>query len=173
MPHDFFNVPEPILNIDDYKSELIYSLHKSWKLAAKTLYESQLANEYQYNKKVRMKPFYLGALVMKHDATKKPGLSKKLMSYWVGPLRIIKLSPYTAHVVPTSNPHAKPEHVNLNRLKHYFLPSLKYSDFNSTESNLQPLEQENIIPEQTLVPHTATAPVVHTPTYSYNLRPRK
>ena len=48
-----------------------------------------------------------------------------LFPFWFGPMRIVEIYPYTAKIVPMNQPKAKPQLVNLNRLKHFYLSDLK------------------------------------------------
>ena len=118
--------PFPVVDIHDYKTELQYFLHNIWNLAAKIMLQAQLSREYHYNKKVKFTDFKLGDLVLLHNTvTKTYGLSRKLFPFWFGPMRIVEIYPYTAKIVPMNQPKAKPQLVNLNRLKHFYLSDLK------------------------------------------------
>lgn len=118
LPSSIVKEPEFKYYYDNYLDELILKLQKSREIARNKLINSKEYNKQIYDKKCKNIQFKVGDSVYLSNEAIKPGKSRKLSPYWLGPYKIIEVNSSTNVTIKIKNKKLK---VHTNRLKHAFV----------------------------------------------------
>ena len=104
------------VDIDDYKSELVFGLSEAWELARKEIQRSQKKQKYQYDCHAKQRDFRAGDRVMVCIPYEQTGKNRKLSRPYFGPYRVLEVHPNGVTVRPVDCPSDKSIRVNLDRV---------------------------------------------------------
>uniref|UniRef100_A0A1X7UR29 Integrase catalytic domain-containing protein n=1 Tax=Amphimedon queenslandica TaxID=400682 RepID=A0A1X7UR29_AMPQE len=105
-----------MVDVDDYKSELMISLTEAWDIARSSISKAQKAQKKQRDKEVRVKPIRVGDRVMVYMPHEAMGKNRKLARPHFGPYRVVEVHPNGVTVKPVDKPRDATIRVNLDRV---------------------------------------------------------
>ncbi len=113
-----------IIDIDAYKYQMQLNLHRAREQAKQELITAQSKQKLNYDKRVKLKQFEIGDLVLLFNPVLEEGISPKFHQYWKGIFRIILIKlPYDAIIRKLGDPEEKTQLVHFDRLKHFYTDS--------------------------------------------------
>ena len=104
------------VDIDDYKSELVFNLAEAWQSAREHIQKSQRRQKKNYDKHVKARAIRIGDRVMVLMPQEQTGKNRKLQRPYFGPYRVLETHPNGATVVPVDRPKDPSIRVNLDRV---------------------------------------------------------
>ena len=104
------------VDIDDYKSELVYGLSESWKIAQEQIKKAQKRQKRQYDHRARPKDIRVGDRVMVYMPYERTGKNRKLSRPYFGPYRVEEVHPNGVTVRPVDRPSHDTIRVNQDRV---------------------------------------------------------
>jgi len=120
-------------NIKQRIDNLKTSLKQAYKAVNEASRKSRQRNKRHYERRAKSCSFANGDYVYLHNPTRKPGLSRKLHKYWVGPYKVTaKISEVNYEILGEND---RRQVVHINRLK----PAHGYC---APESKARPTEKE-------------------------------
>ena len=106
-----------MIDVDDYKTEMVTSLSDAWKIAQENIKVAQTKQKTQYDKKSKEPTFSVGDRVMTYMPSEVQGKNWKLARPFYGPYRILNLTPTNAEIRLVDKPTDPSIFVSLNRLR--------------------------------------------------------
>ncbi len=114
-----FQLPNPdyVVDVDDFKLDLVFRLRSAWKIAHECISKAQQKQKYYHDKRLHLPPNYQpNDLVFVYTPAVPKGRTAKLSHLWhlhqVTECRFPNLL-----VVPCNNPRARPKLVNVDQVK--------------------------------------------------------
>ena len=104
------------VDIDDYKSELVYGLSESWKIAREQIKKAQKRQKRQYDRRARPKDIRVGDRVMVYMPYERTGKNRKLSRPYFSPYRVEEVHPNGVTVRPVDRPSHDTIRVNQDRV---------------------------------------------------------
>ena len=105
-----------MVDLDDYKTELMASLTEAWETAGTCISKAQRAQKKQRDKSARVKPIRPGDRVMVYMPNEDTGKMRKLARPHFGPYRVLETHANGVTVRPVDKPKDAPIQVNLDRV---------------------------------------------------------
>ena len=115
-----------LVDLDNYRTELVVNLKKAWELTSKSIKEAQ---QNQYNKQSTTQTYHVGDWVMVFMPSNVTGKDGKLVRPYHGPFRIINLTQTNAEVQLVECPQDQTIFVVIAHLRCY--PELSDSSWTS------------------------------------------
>jgi hypothetical protein len=106
-----------MIDIDDYKTELVTSMSDAWKIARENVKVAQTKQKTQYDRKSKEPKFSVGDRVMTYMPGAVKGKNWKLARPFYGPYRILSLTPTNAEIRLVDKPNDPAIFVSLNRIR--------------------------------------------------------
>ncbi len=160
LPMDWsLQLPNPtnVVDVDDYKLDLMFRLQSAWKIAHECIGKAQQKQKNFYDKRIRLPPNYQpGDIVFLYVPAVPKGYTAKLMHLWRA-YRVLECRYPNLLVAPCNNPRAKPKLVNIDQVKPgppdnrtaLSLPSLRLPEVAETDiqdSSSMPLDTAEQLP---------------------------
>ena len=106
-----------MVDVDDYKSDLLCSLSLAWKLAAENNQAAQNRQKKYYDRLANEVELKVGDRVMVYMPSELQGDEHKLRRPYYGPYRVLNVTETNAEVRLIDTPNDDPIFVNLNRVR--------------------------------------------------------
>ena len=106
-----------MIDVDNYKTELVTSMSDAWKIAQENIKVAQTKQKTQYDKRSKESKFSVGDRVMTYMPGAVQGKNWKLSRPFYGPYRILSLTPTNAEIRLVDKPSDPAIFVSLNRLR--------------------------------------------------------
>ena len=106
-----------LVDLEDYRSELMTKLSCAWSIAKQKIEKAQQTQMVQYDKKSKEPKLSVGSRVMVHMPGEVQGKAWKLARPFHGPYRVIALTPNNAEVSLIDKPKDQSIFVSLNRIR--------------------------------------------------------
>ena len=106
-----------MVDVDDYKTELLTGLNSAWKLAQDNIKIAQDRHKKTYDRSAKESTLKVGQRVMVHMPSELQGKTWKFARPYHGPFRIIKLTPTNAEVQLIDEPSSATIFVSLSRIR--------------------------------------------------------
>ena len=87
-----------MVDVDDYKTELVTGLTDAWKLAGEHVKEAEKRQKRQYDKRSKEFDLKVGDWVMVYMPQEKKGKSRKVVRPYFGPYRVLRVTPSNVKV---------------------------------------------------------------------------
>ena len=105
-----------MVDVDDYKSDLLCNLSLAWKLAAENIQAAQNRQKKYYDRSANEVKLKVGDRVMVYMPSELQGDEHKLRCPYYGPYRVLNVTETNAEVHLIDSPNDDPIFVNLNRI---------------------------------------------------------
>ncbi|MCP3682054.1 MAG: hypothetical protein GY861_05125 [bacterium] len=182
LPMDVsLQLPNPvnIVDIEDYKLDLMFRLHSAWEIADKCINKAQQKQKYFHNKCVHLPPNYQqGDVVFLYVPAVPKGFTAKLMHLW-RPYRVIECKYPNLLVAPLNNPRARPKLVNIDQVKPgpperktLSLPCLRLPEITETPQKTDKVSESMEVKRDEIVSTDVPDPPT-IPKYNLRLRPHR
>ena len=106
-----------LVDLDDYKSELVRGLSDTWNIAKEHIQSAQNHQKVTYDRHTKQPCYQVGDRVMVHMPHKATGKAAKLARPYFGPYRILSLTPTNAEVRLIDKPDEARLFVSLSRIR--------------------------------------------------------
>ena len=106
-----------MVDVDDYKSDLLCNLSLAWKLAAENVQAAQNRQKKYYDRSTNEVNLKVGDCVMVYMPSELHGEEHKLRRPYYGPYRVLNVTETNAEVRLIDSPSDDPIFVNLNRVR--------------------------------------------------------
>ena len=113
-----------MIDVDDYKTELVAGLSDAWKLAGEQVKLAQQRQKSQYDRKSQELNLQPGDRVMVYMPSEKQGKARKVARPYYGPYRVISVTPTNVEVRLVDKPTEQSIFVSLDRVRQCY-PELK------------------------------------------------
>ena len=150
-----------LVDLDDYRTELVINLKKARELALKSIKEAQEKQRSQYDKQSSIQVYNIGDRVMVFMPSDVTGKDRKLARPYHGPFRIIDLTRTNAEVQLIGRPQDQTIFVAIDRLRRCY-PEL--SDKSWTGRKGKKSRQKRLPKDQSPLiesPHTTDPKLEH------------
>ena len=87
-----------IVDLDDYKSELVYGLSDAWRVSKENINSAQSHQNAVYDQRAKEPGYKVGDRVMVHVPHEATGKAAKLARLFFGQYRVLSLTPTNAEV---------------------------------------------------------------------------
>lgn len=124
-----------MIDLDDYKSELVQGLSDAWEVAAKNIESAQGRQKTAYDRRAKV-AYKIGDRVMVHMPHESTGKAAKLARPYFGPYRILGITPTNAEVRLVDRPDDPAMFVSLSRVRPCYteLPDVLWSGHSPRKS---------------------------------------
>ena len=106
-----------LVDIDDYREDLLSNLSLAWKLAAENIRRAQKSQKRYYDRSTRKVNLRVGDRVMVYMPSEEKGEEHKLRRPFYGPYRVLSVTGTNSEVRLVDSPTDDPIFVNLNRVR--------------------------------------------------------
>ena len=104
------------VDVDDYKTELVFSLAEAWQTAQEHIRKSQHKQKRNYDKHTKTRAVRIGDRVMVLMHQEQTGKNRKINTPYFGPYRVLEVHPNGVTVVLVDRPKSPSIRVNLDRV---------------------------------------------------------
>ena len=111
------SVDRSIVELDDYKSQMVEKMSSAWSLARTAVKRAQKTQKRQYDKSANNTRFSVGDRVFVYMPARKTGHMRKLASPFEGPYRVVTVSPNVVEVRLVDKPRSTSIWVSLERVR--------------------------------------------------------
>ena len=109
--------PEYLVDLDDYKTELVRALSSAWKTASECIESAQKRQKTAYDRHAKAVDYRVGDRVMVHMPHEATGKAAKLARPFFGPYRIVNVTSTNAEVRLVDKPDDPTIFVSLDRVR--------------------------------------------------------
>ena len=122
-----------VVDIDDYKTELVQGLTSAWMTAAECIKSAQVRQKTAYDRGAKTMNYRVGDRVMVHMPHVSTGKTAKLARPYFGPYRVLSLTSTNAEVRLVDKPDDASIFVSLDRVRPRYeeLPDRSWSGYSS------------------------------------------
>jgi hypothetical protein len=106
-----------LVDLEDYRTELMTKLSCAWSAAEQKIGKAQQKQKIQYDKKAKEPKLSIGTRVMVHMPSEVQGKAWKLARPFHGPYRVVATTPNNAEVVLIDKPKEQSIFVSLDRIR--------------------------------------------------------
>ena len=106
-----------MVDLDDYKTELLTALTSAWELAKSNITTAQDRQKTTFDRTAKESNLTVGQRVMVHMPSELQGRTWKFARPYHGPFRVLSLTPTNAEVQLIDEPHSDPLFVSLSRVR--------------------------------------------------------
>ena len=106
-----------LVDVDDYKSELVQGLSDAWKVAKEHIQSAQGHQKKTYDRHAKPPRYKVGDRVMVHMPHEATGKAAKLARPYFGPYRILSVTPTNAEVRLVDKPDESSIFISLSRIR--------------------------------------------------------
>ena len=106
-----------MVDLDDYKSELVQGLSNAWKVAKEHIQSAQSHQKATYDRHTKPPGYKVGDCVMVHMPHEATGKAAKLARPYFGPYRILSLTPTNVEVRLVDKPDDSSMFISLSRIR--------------------------------------------------------
>lgn len=127
--------PAYLVDLDDYKSELVRALSSAWKTASECIKSAQKHQKTVYDRHAKTIDYRVGDRVMVHMPHEATGKAAKLARPYFGPYRIVSITSTNAEVRLVDKPDEPTIFVSLSRVRPCYseLPNSSWSGHTPTK----------------------------------------
>ena len=150
-----------LIDLDDYKSELVQGLSSAWKTAAECIESAQKHQKTVYDRKAKTVGYRVGDRVLVHMPHESTGKAAKLARPYFGPYRVLNLTTTNAEVRLIDKPDEPSIFVSLDRVRPCYseLPNRSWSGRVSKRKRKKSLSKTVVRPFVSSELGTYTGPV--------------
>ncbi len=106
-----------VVDLDDYKTELVAGLSSAWQTAQECITDKQKHQKSMYDRSAKEPNLEVGQRVMVHMPSEVQGKTWKFARPFHGPFRVLSLTPTNAEVRLVDEPKSQSIFVSLNRVR--------------------------------------------------------
>ena len=132
--------PTYLVNLDDYKSELVQALSSVWKTASECIQSAQKHQKNVYDRHAKAIDYRVGDRVMVHMPHEATGKAAKLARPYFGPYRIVSVTSSNAEVRLVDKPDDPTIFVSLSCVR----PCYSELPDSSWSGHITPLKEGNV-----------------------------
>ena len=102
--HDYPQNIHSVVDVEDYRSELVEKLSRAWTIAREKIQEAQKAQKTQYDRRAKYSSLRVGDQVMVYMPSEVQGKDRKLARPFHGPYQVLSVTPTNAEVTLINRP---------------------------------------------------------------------
>ena len=152
-----------VVDLDDYKTELVAGLSSAWQIAQECITDKQKHQKSMYDRSAKEPNLEVGQRVMVHMPSEVQGKTWKFARPFHGPFRVLSLTPTNAEVRLVDEPKSQSIFVSLNRVRKCYEESWRGSTPRKY-AQIASDQQHRTIPQ--VVPDSYTGPMTRSRTAS-------
>ena len=140
-----------MVDLDDYKSELVQGLTSAWKTAAECIKSAQKHQKTVYDRSAKTMDYRVGDRVMVHMPHESTGKTAKLARPYFGPYRVLNLTSTNAEVRLVDKPDEQSIFVSLDRVRPCYseLPNRSWSGHSSRRKRKRKSSSKTVVESPT------------------------